>query len=95
MILNPGVTREDIVRVYDIGVKNIEAKAKGASRRAYGGVLRSFKGKMLEEIAGHMVSIAWKELGGNFNRISPNTNKIPILIHPDYVETCQAKYHAI
>ena len=49
--------------------------------------MRSFKGKMLEKIAGHMVSIAWKELGGNFDRISLNASKIPIPIHPDYLKT--------
>ena len=85
MNLDPKVTREDIIRVYDAVMKGIEVKAKGDSHRAYGGVVRMTKGKMFEEIASHMVSIAWKELGGDFNRISLDSRKIPIPIHPDYL----------
>lgn len=85
MTLNPEVTRKDIIRGYDAVMKGVEAKAKGDSHRAYGGVVRMTKGKMFEEIASHMVSIAWKELGGDFSRISLDARKIPIPIHPDYL----------
>ena len=87
MTLNPKVTREDIIRDYDAIMKGVETKAKEDSQRAYGGVVRMTKRKMLEEIARHMVSIAWRELDGDFNRISLNTKKIPIPIHPDYLKT--------
>lgn len=87
MTLNPKVTREDIIHDYDAIMKGVETKAKEDSRRAYGGVVRMIKGKMLEEIAGHMVSIAWVELDDDFNRISLDTKKIPIPIHPDYLKS--------
>ena len=87
MTLNPEVTREDIIRGYDAVMKGVETKAKEDSRRAYGGVVRMTKGKMFEGIARHMVSIAWRELGGDFDRISLDTGKIPIPIHPDYLKT--------
>ena len=87
MTLNRKVTREDIIRGYDAVMRNMETKAKEDSRRAYGGVVRTTKGKMLEEIAGYMVSIAWRELGGEFDRISLDTRKIPIPIFPDYLKT--------
>ena len=86
MTLNPEVTKGDIISGYDAVMKGVETKAK-SSRRAYGGVVRTAKGKMLEEIAGHMVSIAWKEIGGDFSRISLDTKKIQIPIHPDYLKS--------
>lgn len=87
MSLNPDATRYDIINGYDSVVKGLDKEAMDDAERDYGGVVRTVKGKMLETIASYMVSIAWKELNEDFNRISLKTNKIPIQIRPDYVES--------
>ena len=87
MSLNPNVTREDIINGYDDVMKDIDKEATDDAERAYGGVVRMKKGKMFETIASYMVSIAWRELNEDFNRISLKPNKIPIQIHPDYIKT--------
>ncbi|WP_257615446.1 hypothetical protein [Helicobacter pylori] len=49
---------KDIIQVYNSVVKDIDKDAQGQDSRAYGGVIRSAKGKLLEDISEEIVKIA-------------------------------------
>ncbi len=52
-----------IINAYDYLVKGIEKTAKvGVDGRAYGGIIRAGKGKMVESIATEIIKLAWEEL---------------------------------
>ncbi len=55
---------KDIIQVYNSVVKGIDKDAHGQDSRAYGGVIRSAKGKLLEDISEEIVKIAWQNIGG-------------------------------
>ena len=84
------VTSEDIVRRYESIIRGLDEKAH-SSERAYGGVLRAEKGRMLEDIARHMVAVAWRQIGGDFRRISLNQKKLRVPIRRDYVRELPAE----
>jgi len=71
---------DEIVKAYEILVKGIEAEANDNEDRAYGGIIRAGKGKLVESIASHMVEIAWQSIKGKPERLSlfKQTYKIPI-----------------
>ena len=71
---------DEIVKAYEILVKGIEAEANDNEDRAYGGIIRAGKGKLVESIAFHMVEIAWQSIKGKPERLSlfKQTYKIPI-----------------
>ncbi|GAA8155006.1 hypothetical protein BTM245_01950 [Helicobacter pylori] len=46
---------KDIIQVYNSVVKDIDKDAQGQDSRAYGGVIRSAKGKLLEDISEKIV----------------------------------------
>lgn len=72
-------TIDEIVKAYEILVKGIESDANDDEDRAYGGIIRAGKGKLVESIARHMSNIAWANIGGSPDRISldKQTYKIP------------------
>jgi len=76
---------DDIIKAYDVLVKGIEAKADSEDERAYGGVIRSGKGFLVESIAHRMVEIAWKNLKGKPNRLSIDRKTINIPINKTYI----------
>ena len=64
------------------------AKSMKEDGRAYGGYVRSTKGKMQEFISDELVHIAWDvELGKDAKRLSVNSEKIRIPIRLEYVQT--------
>ncbi|MCY4312171.1 MAG: restriction endonuclease [Gammaproteobacteria bacterium] len=81
-------TRQEIIKSYNLIVGGIDDKANyDEPERAYGGVVRAAKGKMLESITRHLVRIAWQELGQDDSRLS--TGKIrtyKIHVKEDYVQ---------
>lgn len=54
---------QEIINAYETLVKGIDKKATDNQDRAYGGIVRAGKGKMLESIAKILVKLAWKDLG--------------------------------
>lgn len=85
MDFDPNITKDNIIRAYASVIGGIDEKAR-LSDRAYGGALRAEKGRMLEDITRHMVAIAWRELEGDFGRISLNRKKVNIPIQREYVQ---------
>ncbi len=71
---------DEIIKAYEILVKGIEDQANEDEDRAYVGIIRAGKGKLVESIARHMVEIAWEKIGGESKRLSlvKNTFNIPI-----------------
>ena len=64
------VTRQDIIRSYNRSVSGVEKEASDDNDRAYGGVIRARKGKLVESIAPHIIQLAWQQAGGTLERLS-------------------------
>ncbi|GAA7994332.1 hypothetical protein HpCS24_02230 [Helicobacter pylori] len=82
---------KDIIQVYNSVVKDIDKDAQGQDSRAYGGVIRSTKGKLLEDISEKIVKIAWQNIGAKANRLEINSKKIKIPIKDSYIENIANK----
>ena len=76
---------DSIINEYDSLVKGIEFAARSSDDRAYGGIIRSSKGKLVELISQELVKIAWDEIGGKECELSFSNKRIPIPINNDYV----------
>lgn len=77
---------QSIIAKYDAEVKGINAEAESSDERAYGGIIRASKGKLVEYIARELVDIAWIDvLGQDPSRFSIDNSKIPIGISDCYV----------
>ncbi|MEK6877667.1 MAG: restriction endonuclease [Thermoproteota archaeon] len=80
-------TIKNIVKAYNLLVKNIEEEANAdTSTRAYGGMVRAGKGALVESIAKTLVQIAWDNLMGKPERLSFDKQPIKVLIKKDYIE---------
>jgi len=76
-----------IIKAYEYLMKGIEKTAKtGVGDRAYGGIIRAGKGKMVESIAAEIVKIAWEELGQKSERLTIDKKKIKLPIKKDYIK---------
>ena len=80
-------TRQELIRSYNLLVGGISDEAESDEDRAYGGVIRAAKGKLVEAMATHIVRLAWQESGGQPDRLSLQDRrgyKVPI--HRDYIK---------
>lgn len=80
---------DDLMLFYENSIQNIEIDAQKLTqtgKRAYGGVVRSEKGSLLENITDSIIRIAWcSELEGDENRLEINKQKIKIPIKENYL----------
>lgn len=77
---------EILIAAYNKLVKGIDDAATTSSDRAYGGIIRAGKGKLVESIATNLVEIAWTEvLHQELSRMKINKKKMPIGISDDYI----------
>jgi len=74
----------EIIQTYDSILKVADKDAR-ESERAYGGFLRSLKGKLQEYITGEIIKIAWHNLGGSEERLNVNSKKVRVPIRLSYV----------
>ena len=51
-----------LIAAYNKVVKGIDDEAAASQDRAYGGIIRAGKGKLVESIATHLVEIAWEDV---------------------------------
>jgi len=80
-------TIKEVVKAYNLLVKNIEEEANAdTSTRAYGGIVRAGKGALVESIAKTLVQIAWDNLKGKPERLSFDKQVIKVPIKKDYIE---------
>lgn len=78
----------DCVREYKHIVGSVDEKGKAANdagKRAYGGVVRMTKGKLVENVARKLVQAAWIKNGGT-GKLDIKTGKFDIPIQREYVE---------
>lgn len=78
---------EEIITTYESVVKVVDKQAKDDDNRAYGGIIRSVKGKLQEHITEEIIKIAWSSIGGNSSDIQINSEKHKIPIHKQYIDT--------
>ena len=81
----------EIINSYEALVKGVDKKAANSQNRAYGGIVRSEKGKLLENMAKELVKLAWKDLGKKESRLKIIGTRILIPIKEDYVEKIDLK----
>jgi hypothetical protein len=77
---------DQIINAYDKLIRGIDKEARGAESRAYGGIIRAGKGKLVENIAKNLVSLAWSSIGGAEERISFETKRIKIPLKKGFIE---------
>ncbi len=85
---NPKLSRKikAIIDQYDSVIKTIEKKALASKGRAYGGIIRSSVGQLVEDIAEQITRIAWEQLGQNISKISFDTTAVKVPIKKDYLD---------
>ena len=77
---------------YNTVVKVVDKNAQqDTSSRAYGGIVRSIKGKLQEHITEEIIKFAWVYSGGNLSDIDINSKKIKIPIKKEYVSMIEEK----
>ena len=87
--------RRNLIDSYSAVVGGIEEQAAGDTERAYGGVIRAAKGKLVEEMAPQILSLAWREGGGDPERLTfGNTKRYRLPINSTYVERLPAAVKA-
>ena len=80
-------TRQELIRSYNLLISGIEEEALDDEDRAYGGVIRAAKGKLVEEMTRHIIALAWRDCGGSPERLSSGTVKTyRVPVQPDYVD---------
>lgn len=78
---------QQIIDTYNKLVRNIETTATNSrDGRAYGGIVRAGKGKLVESIPKTIVQIAWKRLKQDPNRLKIISRRIEIPIQKEYIE---------
>ena len=74
-----------IVKAYEALIKGIDTKAQNSEDRAYGGIVRAGKGKLVESIGKELIKIAWLDLGKDESRLSFINETIKIPLKKDYI----------
>ena len=82
---NPA-SRQELIRSYNLLVGGIEDEAIDDDERAYGGVIRAAKGKLVESMASHIIRLAWLESSGPPARLSlGDTKRYMVPIQDEYI----------
>ena len=76
----------ELIKAYNLLVRGIDDRAHGDNDRAYGGIIRSAKGGLVESIAKHVIEIAWSSLCSDEERLSFDKKKVKVYIKPDYIK---------
>ena len=87
--------RRNLISSYDAVIGGIEEQAVGDTERAYGGVIRAAKGRLVEEMAPHILRSAWRESGGDPERLTfGDVKRYRLPINSAYVERLPAAVKA-
>ena len=89
---NAPATRQELIRSYNLLVGGIEDEALDDEDRAYGGVIRAAKGKLVEGMAPHIIRLAWAECGGQPARLSfGDVKRYQVPVQREYVDRLPAE----
>lgn len=69
----------------------IDKKAKESKDRAYGGIVRAGKGKLVESIAEQLVRIAWRDLNRNEDELLFGHRNIKIPLKKEYLARIKSR----
>ena len=76
-----------LIREYNRSVGGIKEDETYNEDRAYGGVIRAAKGKLVEEMTEHILQLAWQKSGGSPNRLTfGDTKTFRVPIQFDYID---------
>lgn len=91
--MESNVTRkiDEITTTYQNVIKVVDNDATENEDRAYGGVVRSVKGKLQEYITEEIIKIAWESIGRESSRLTINSGKQYIPIRKGYVMQIEDK----
>ncbi len=79
--------KQNLIRSYRKIVAGIDEQAASDEERAYGGVIRAAKGKLVEEMAPHIIMLAWREVGGYQERLTfGDSKRYNVPINSEYVK---------
>ena len=76
---------DKLITTYNNVVKVVDKNANEEEDRAYGGIVRSVKGKLQEYITEEIINIAWESLGGKNDRLAIDSKKQKIPIQKNYI----------
>jgi hypothetical protein len=76
---------DELIMIYNSVVKVVDKNANEEEDRAYGGVVRSVKGKLQEHITEEIIKIAWESLSGKKERLFIDSKKQKIPIQKEYI----------
>jgi len=85
-----------IIETYTNVVQGINQEALNEKERAYGGIIRSGKGKLVEQIAQNLISLTWESMGKSLERLSFGHIPFKLPIKEEYIEeieTSEVKDH--
>lgn len=77
---------KSIIENYEYLVRSIDKKAATGGKRAYGGLIRATKGKLVENITQNLFEISWDLLGESSSRLSFAHKSFKFPIKNKYVE---------
>lgn len=80
-----------IIEIVNQRIQGIDYIAQVDQERVYGGIIRSAKGKLLEELCKELVKVAWNELDGHEDRLSFSNRLVNIPIREEYINTIQSE----
>lgn len=75
-----------IIDAYEYLVSGIDKRAISEKVRAYGGIIRAGKGKLVESTASELIEIAWHRLGCDPNRLTFAHKAFEFPIKQDYIK---------
>jgi len=76
---------DELIKTYNNVLKGVDKNAHEEEDRAYGGVVRSVKGKLQDSITKEIINLAWRSLGGKNERLSIDSKKHKIPIQKEYI----------
>lgn len=83
---------QEIIDAYNKLVRNIDTAAIASKNgRAYGGIIRAGKGKLVESIAKALITTAWQRLKQEPNRLEMVRKQIKIPIKEEYIDSLDDK----
>ena len=80
----------ELISIVNNKIQGLNTVALIDENRAYGGIIRAAKGKLLEEFCRQLVIISWSELDGKPDDLSFSDVTIPIPLNKKYINTIKS-----